>query len=246
MRLTNPMPTTGTNTLYDLKADVLAKIKKDALAVVKKLVEVTEKPMWEAADEARKAHTVNGLTQRQLNPIYIEAYEKALGIKRELMSDADYTKFRNQSNAIYKITFMATSPSYETYRMSGRSFNACWLEANGYLNNAKKKKLAKIAKGESSKQTKEELEKEADDGVANAREYADNTIERAKPKSNKKETKSWSAPPVNLDKELKEQMRKLLRGEKIVFLRMIVGFAEVSLLSEKWKQLALEEMEKLV
>lgn len=240
------MPTTGTNKLYDLKTDVLAKVKKDALAVIKKLVEVTEKPMWEVADIARKQHVNNQLTQRQLTSIYIEAYELALGIKRELMSDADYSKFRNNSQMVYKITFMATNPSYETYRMSGKSFYACWMEANGYFNSAKKKKLEGIAKGKPSKQTKEELEKEADEGVANAREYADNTIERVKPKSNKKEDKSWSAPPVNLDKELKEQMRKLLRGEKIVFLRMIVGFAEVSLLSEKWKQLALEEMEKLV
>lgn len=239
------MPT-GTGTLYDLKADVLAKVKKDALAIIKKLVEVTERPLWEVSDIARKAHTVNRLNQNQLREIYMEAYEKALGIKRESMSDADYTKFRNNSHTIYKIVFMATNPSYDTYRMSGRSFTACWIEANGFANSAKKKKLDGIAKGKLSKQTREELEKEADEGVANAREYVDNTIERVKPKSNKKEDKSWSAPPVSLDKELKEQMRKLLRGEKIVFLRMIVGFAEVSLLSEKWKQLALEEMEKLV
>lgn len=239
------MPT-GTSVLYDLKAEVLARVKKDALAAVKKLVEITEKPMWEAADEARKAHKVNGLTQRQLNSIYIEAYEKAIGIKRERMSDADYSKFKNNSQMIYKITYMATVPSYETYRMSGRSFNACWLEANGYLNNAKKKKLDKIAKGELSKQTKEELEKEADEGVANAREYAKNTIDSIRAKPNRKETTSWTAPPIDLDREWRKTTNSIAKNDPKKFCEQVLAVADLLTLSEEWKQLAYKEMEKIV
>lgn len=96
--------------------------------------------------------------------------------------------------------------------------------------------------------SKEQLQKEADEGVANAQELADSMDEPVKSKSSKKkeETKGFNvAESYSLDKDIYKALRQMLRGEPIVYYRMVVRLAGVHLLSEEWEKLALEEIEKL-
>lgn len=236
----------------DVKQTTLKEVTTRVYTLMKEYVAVSESPLWKLSDEARYMYVSLAYKRNIISEIFKEQYERAIGIKREWMDSKNYKRFQNQLHRINQAVFLATLPgnSYDDYRNSGRSFTACWMEANGFFHKSKQKKLTNIAEGkESTEHMRQRLEKEAAEGVANADVLAEAVV--AGPKTvNKlseipdKKNSSWTAKPVDTDKEWVSTGWKIVRDDPKTFVKLVEICVNKLLLSEKVLTLVKEELMK--
>jgi hypothetical protein len=117
------------------------------------------------------------------------------------------------------------------------------------ITNEEKKKGAKLDKRGDKTNKEVEEEAEAFENVGNkeaAAEVRNRAAAANKPKIKQKEdTKGWTAPTPNLDREWKKQTKDIIMNDPLKYYRTIISFAEMQVLSEEWGDLANKEIAKL-
>lgn len=236
---------TRTKTLRDTKTEEDTEKIAKCSATAKKLADAyllsDYTNMWKCIDYSIELITLQHLTTQEVNRVWKKAFKIDV-------DNGDNNNMVSVCSRLANVGMFFANNNERAKKLYKEWKGKCTIHAIFYkVRDVEKNAIKRIEKKE--KMSKEQLQKDADEGVVNAEEYADSIEEpvRTKPNKDKEEPKAYNrAESFKLDKELKTEMKKLIRGEPIVFYRMIVGFAEVNLLSEEWKQLALEEMEKLV
>lgn len=242
-----------TKTKTDIKQTTLKEVTSRVDILMKEFVTTTETLLWKISDEARFMYVSLGYKKNEIQELFIERYEKALGVKRETMDEKTYKKFGNHRNRIYQAVFIATLPgrAYEDFRESKRAFTPCWMEAMGWKHKSKQKKLANIAEGkESTEHMRQRLEKEAAEGVENAKVLAEavvagpKTINKLSEIPDKKDS-SWTAKQVDADKEWIRTGWRIVRDDPTIFVKLIEVCVNKLLLTEKILEVVKEELTKL-
>lgn len=237
----------------DVKQTTLKEVKTRVYTLMKEYVTVTENLSWKLGDEGRYMYVSLGYKKNDISDIFITQYERAVGVNREKMDKKGYQKFRNHCSQINRIVFLATLPgrAYEDYRESKRSFTSCYNEAMGWNHPAKMKHLANIAEGkESTEHMRQRLEKEAAEGVENAKVLAEavaasgKTINKLSEIPDKKDS-SWTAKPVNTDREWVSEGWRIVRDDPSIFVRLIEVCVNKLILTERVLTIVKEELSKL-
>lgn len=235
---------TNTRTLRDTKAeaeiDKVARCVVEAVKLARSYLQADHTNIWKCIDYTTEMIVLQHLTTQEVNKVWKKAFD----------IDNDNGENNNMVSVCSRLAIVGMFFTYKTSKhkdMYTKWKNKCSVHAMYYkVKDLEKKAIKRIT--EKEVMTKESLDKDIEDGVANAEVYSENLVKPGKIKSNKNnEPRSFNkTESYSLDRELKDNMRKLIRGEPIVFFRMVVGFAEVGLLTEDWKQLAFQEIEKLV
>lgn len=237
----------------DVKQTTLKEVKTRVYTLMKEYVTVTESLSWKLSDEGRFMYVSLGYKKNDISDIFIEQYERALGVKREKMDKKAYQKFRSHCAQIYKVVFMATLPGreYENYRESKRAFTPCWIEATGFGHPTRVKKLSNIVEGkESTEHMRQRLEKEAAEGVENAKVLAEavvagsKTINKLSEIPDKNKNSGWTAKFADTDKEWVSTGWKIVRDDPKTFVKLVEICVNKLLLSEKVLTLVKEELTK--
>jgi hypothetical protein len=236
------MPT-GAKT--DPKISPIVEVKKRVTALLKEHVKIVSSSLWALADEAAYLRHTLSWNKKEVDFLFLEAYEKALGVIREKMDKRQYQNFRNECQRIYQVTsltFQLTSARYDTERKSGKAFYRVWSEHNNNYSEAKAKK--RTTKAKSKAEQDQELADEVKDGVVNADEYVKATVNTSPKKKVRKgeeeELTSWTAKPYNEEREIKKGLAALLRTPegKTKFVGIIQFLVNKQLLPEDWANLA--------
>lgn len=235
---------TNTKTTRDTKAEAevekVARCITSAKKLAKKYMLDDFANIWKCIDYTSEMIVLQHLTTYEVGKVWKQAFDV----------DNDNGENNNMASVCSRLAIVGMFFSLKNQRATelySKWKNKCTIHAIYYkVRDIEKKAIKRIEKKEAI--TKEQLEKDAEEGVANAEEYASNIVKPNKRKTdNKEESKSWNkSEKYDSDKETYQALLSMLKGEPIVFYRMVIKLVGVNLLSEDWEKLALEEMEKIV
>jgi hypothetical protein len=227
-------------TKTDIKTTTRSHLQSEVNVLVKKYVEDEKRNLWAMADKGHEMYIVHQYKPREVGTMLREGFCQAYEITEKYDAKGKVTnpEYHSFSVTVARVVRVACVDDkyYQQLRNSGRSFYSVWAGME-----ISPRKIKKIADGEESvdhkaKRAKEELKKEAAEGVVNADTILATFENTSKPKNitkMEKESDAWTAPPKNFDYEWVKESRKICHNDPRLFVRMITSCRDGGLLSDK-------------
>jgi hypothetical protein len=237
------MPTTKT----DIKEATKTELQKRVNASVSEYARVCDDALWKMADQMQLITQLHGYSRKDAEQMFREGFCKHYKISWDGRSkDEHYESFRV---SVARIGLVGNMPVklYNELRNSGKSFTTVWAELTGdggKLN----KKLADMEKKKEDL-SKATLLKEAEEGIGNAEEIAETTVEKPmkhKNNGNREKQEAWIVPEArggyDIDEEWISQGRKIIKNDPKKFVRLIEQCVKFNLLSRRLLNMIEEEL----